>query len=268
MKAIGTALIIFSVMLAGRVTAAVSLKPTPVQTELRSQLWSGGESSFNDAFTSPKEEREESSWGIPRQEKEGKKTVGKAILYSLVLPGWGEYYAGQKRKARVFFTVEALTWLGYFSFRTYGGWKRDDYIHFARERANAQLEGKNDWFIDIVGFYDDIDEYNTFGRVFDPDRPYLEDTPENHWRWQSPADRDIYRHLKNRSREAYRRANFMIGVAIVNRVLSIIDAVRDVKRAQARQVDSFGITERLRMKIDVDPFRDIQRVRLTFFTPW
>ncbi|MEW5994150.1 MAG: hypothetical protein AB1744_07115, partial [Candidatus Zixiibacteriota bacterium] len=196
----------------------------------------------------------------------GSKSVFQAGLYSFLLPGMGEYYVGHRRKAQVFWTAEALTWIGFIGFRTYGNWKNDDLIDFAAARAGADLEGKDDFFLDMVGFYDDIDQYNALGRATDPERPYYQDTPEYHWRWQSRDDREIYRHLKNRSREAYRRADFMIGLAIVNRVVSVIDAVRDARRTQRRMKSEFGDTGGRRLKIDVDPFDTHRQVRVTLFT--
>jgi len=185
-----------------------------------------------------------------------------------LVPGWGEYYVGHKKKARFFFTVEVLSWIGFIGFTTYGNWKEDDFIRFANERAGADLNGKDDWFLDMVGFYEDIDEYNSFGRVYDPDRPYLDDNVSNHWRWQNPSDKKLYRHLKNRSREAYRRADFMIGLAILNRVVSVIDAVRDAKRSRHTFDASFGNTGEIRYRFDVDPFSSRRQISLTLFTPF
>ena len=94
-------------------------------------------------------------------------------------------------------------------------------MKFAAERAGADLDGKDDMFRDMVGFYDDIDQYNTRGRVDDPERPYYQDNSEYHWAWINPADRATYRSLKNRSREASRRRDFLIGLAVVNRIVSM-----------------------------------------------
>ena len=164
----------------------------------------------------------------PRQEvvSSGRKSVFKAVLYSALIPGGGQFYLGQRRTARYFFTAEALTWVGYLSYHMNGDWRKNDYIEYAATHANAQLEGKSDDFITWVGFYNNIREFNSLGRAYDNGRPYLEDTPDNHWEWQSAKDRRTFRDLRNRSREAYRRSDFMIGVAIIDRVISIIDAVR------------------------------------------
>ena len=195
-----------------------------------------------------------------------RKSVFTAGLLSALVPGGGEYYLGYRKKARCFFAGEVLTWVGFISFHTYSNWKEDDYIRYAAAYANARLEDKDDDFRDLVGFYDDIDQYNAFGRISIPDRQYLEDTPENHWRWQSEQDRNTYRELKNRSRDASRRADFMIGIAIVSRVVSVIDAVRDAKRSQRRLDDPFSQFQSRKFKLAVNPFRSRNQISLTFIT--
>ena len=183
----------------------------------------------------------------------------KAGLYSALIPGLGEYYVGHHSKARIFFAVEAATWVSFFTLHFYGNWKEDDFIQFAAENANANLENKSDEFRDWVGFYDDIDQFNSLGRVQDQERPYLVDNAENHWRWQSAEAQSTYRHLKNRSREAYRRRDFMVGLAIVNRFVSIIDAVRDARRARREIKGSdFSIVKGVNYRIEIDPF-DVER---------
>jgi len=196
----------------------------------------------------------------------GKKSVVKAALLSALLPGAGEYYLGNRGKARYFFTVEAISWAGCIAFRTYGHWKKDDYIRYAKTNANANLEDKSEEFRDMVGFYRSIDDYNSLGRVYDPQRPYLYDTPDNHWRWQNDADQATYRNLKNRSREAYRRAKFMIGIAVANRIVSVLDAIRDTRRAN-RSLDHSFSQERP-FQIQFSSFDDGAQVQLALRTPF
>jgi hypothetical protein len=196
-----------------------------------------------------------------------RKSVWKAVLYSAAVPGGGEYYLGKKNKARYFFAAEAMTWLGFASFTMYGHWRKDDYVQYAAVHANAQLEGKSDSFADLVGFYSDIDEYNTLGRVQDPERPYLYDTPENHWRWQSSSAQMSYRSIKNSSREAYRRAKFMLGIAAVARLVSIVDAVLDTHRYNSQVESSFSNTEPP-VEFRIDPTSQTRQVSLVLHTNW
>jgi len=255
------------------VCQAVELESTPIQTALQNELRGGGlvstlaalepDDGWQDGDRNDRsEDAPENNYGSARG-----KSVTKAAVLSAILPGAGVYYLGQKKKARYFFAAEALTWIGYFSFKTYSNWKEDDYIRFAASNANAQLEDKSKEFHDFVGFYTSIDDYNSFGRIFDPERAYLTDTPDNHWRWQSDQDQETYRHLKNRSREADRRAEFMIGVAVLDRIVSVIDAIRTGKKLKSQlDQESFSTRGREDMKLKINPFSKDTQIKLTFYT--
>ncbi|MBD3402517.1 hypothetical protein GF420_06455 [candidate division GN15 bacterium] len=244
---------------------AIEFGRTPVQDAMRAQL-QGDDWKDRDEFDDPPQEDEEDTDEFD-QPRVGVKSTVQAALYSALLPGAGQYYLGKRKKARYFFAAEALTWIGYFSFKTYSGWKEDDYVRFAQRNANARLENKDDEFRDLVGFYTSTDEYNAFGRVFDPERPYYPDSPEYHWQWQDEEDQKTYRHLKNRAREADRRSEFMLGVAIVDRIISVIDAIRDGQKLKKQITDeSFSTRERPDMKLKINPFASKTQIKLTLYT--
>jgi hypothetical protein len=227
-----------------------------MRASIASERWSarGYASAASDGFASPGKEM-----------SPGRKSVFKAALYSALVPGGGQYYLGHRRTARYFFTAEALTWVGYLSFHMYGDWRKNDYIEYAATHANARLEGKSDEFITWVGFYNNIREFNGLGRAYDNERPYLQDTPDNHWEWQSEQDRRTFRDLRNRSREAYRRSDFMIGVAVIDRVISIIDAVRSTGRINRRIGGGDLSTANGDFKFTVDPLSSRRQLCLTFY---
>jgi hypothetical protein len=249
--------------------AAVDLADSPVQEAMRaavassniaaSDLWAGNDS---DEFKNDEDALNKPKAAAPvDQVTTGSKSAFRAGLYSALVPGGGQYYLGNRRTARYFFAAEAATWIAYFSFHTYGNWREDDYIRYASEHANAQLEGKSDEFRTWVGFYNNVREFNSFGRVGDPERAYLEDTPENHWEWQSDAERRMYRDLRNGSKEAYRRADFMIVAAVVDRMISIIDAIRSAKRmnrALEDEGDGFSARSNRKLQFSVDPLASRQ----------
>ncbi|MEW5795472.1 MAG: DUF5683 domain-containing protein [Candidatus Zixiibacteriota bacterium] len=197
--------------------------------------------------------------GTRDQSETGRKSVVQAALYSAIIPGGGQYYLDRRRTARYFFGAEAGIWIAYLSFHTYGRWREDDFIAYAAAHANARLEGKSEEFQSWVGFYSSIREFNTLGRAFDPERPYLADTPENHWQWQSERERQTYRDLRNRSKEAYRRSDFMIGAAIVNRIISVVDAIRSAVRINRRiAAPGFSSAQPRPFRLSFDPLASRQ----------
>lgn len=249
------------ILLAASSGWAIDLKPTPVQTQFESALGNQSRAMLaadsDEPFIADESPKTEMSSGAG-------KSTGRAIVYSALLPGLGQYYTGYKTKARYFFAAELVTWVAYGGFRMYGDWKKDDYIQYGNVHANAQLDDKSDDYLDWVGFYTDIDQFNTAGRVGDRERPYLVDTPENHWRWQSVSEQQLYRDLKNMSRESYRRANFMIFVALLNRVVSAIDAAIDAGRTHRSDGVDWQVGD-ARFELNIDAASRDRQFALTVY---
>lgn len=196
----------------------------------------------------------------------GRKSATKAMALSLLVPGMGQYYTGNVRTARYYWAIEGLSWLAWIGFRTYGDWKEDDYIRYAVEHAGADLDGKPDWFVDMVGYYDDLDQYNELGRAIARERPYLAPNPGNDWQWQSVNDKFSFRQIKNRSREAYRRADFTLGVMLISRLVSAIHAVHLARQTGKRLDDLVDANDGgLQYRVEADPFSDGVQLGLTLF---
>lgn len=253
-------LMLMIVFVCARSTLSVDLKPTPIQTNFLTGLSSA--SGESDSWTEPTDDEDRALIQTEGRRDGPKKSLVKAILLSALMPGAGEYYVGNKSKAKYFFTADILTWFGFAAYRTYGNWKKDDMIKFAADRASASLEGKSDEFEDWVGFYDDIDDFNQAGRETDPDRAFLPDTPSNHWRWQSKTDRTTYIDIKGDYRMYHRNANFMLGVALVNRIISVIDVVRDVRSYRRHVSGSHVSIGGSRIHVSVEPFSSNGQLKL------
>jgi TM2 domain-containing membrane protein YozV len=153
-----------------------------------------------------------------------RKSVTTAVLLSLALPGLGEMYVGRTGRAAGFFTAEAGIWASFAYFKYKQSWLEDDYINLAVEHAGVSPEGKNDFFYDMVGFYDNRDEYNKISRVYTRTNPFFPESPEWDWQWESNELQSQYRDIKNDSKSQGRNANFTLGLALANRVISAVDA--------------------------------------------
>jgi len=164
------------------------------------------------------------------EKKEGLKSMTKAALLSFILPGAGEIYGGSKTKGKIFIFSEASLWVGFFGFRTYGSWLKEDYKIYAASHAKVNLEEKSDDFFDELAFYESRDEYNQFAPLYHrgDKQPYPEDDFWN-WEWDGRESRLYYRDLKNRSKDASRKALYMVGLSIVNRIVSVVDAMKTVR---------------------------------------
>ena len=153
------------------------------------------------------ENKEVPPWTDEFQKPSGRKSITKAMLLSLVLPGVGEYYAGNKSRFRLFLGIEGAVWSGFFGFRTYGSWKKKDYKGFAALHAGVDLEGKSDEYFENMTYYDSRDEYNQFAKLYHGDNAMI--YPENdfwNWEWDNQHSKSHFRKLRNQSKSAYRKA--------------------------------------------------------------
>jgi len=191
------------------------------------------------------------------QKPSGRKSVTKAMLLSLLLPGAGELYADNATGSRIFFGLEGSIWVGFFAFRTYGSWKKTDYKGYAAAHAGVILDSKTDDFFENITYYDNRDQYNQFAKLYHGADATI--YPENdfwNWNWDSQDSKGRFRDLRNQSKMAYRRALFMVGLAAVNRVVSVLDAARSVKKFNRKLGSEFSSvnSDELRFSLDVNPF--------------
>jgi len=175
------------------------------------------------------------------EKRKGFKSVTKAALLSLFFPGAGEIYGESKTKGKIFLFSEASLWAGFLGFRTYGSWLKKDYRIYAAEHARVNLEGKPDDFFDQLAFYDSRDQYNQFAPLYHRTdvQPYPEDEFWN-WEWDSRESREHYRRLKNRSKNASRKALYLVGLSMVNRIVSVVDAVKTVRKYNRKKSFEFS----------------------------
>jgi len=158
----------------------------------------------------------------------------RAFLLSLALPGSGEYYAGSKKMAKIFFCAETALWAAFASFRIYGSWKEQDYQHTAVSHAGVTIRGKDhDYFVNIEK-YDNIRAYN---HAMLQERNVAALYPEDgsyDWDWDNDASRSRFRELRIASDNAFNRSIFVIGGIVLNHLVSGIDALRLAREAEKR----------------------------------
>ena len=154
-----------------------------------------------------------------------KKKLGLAIIYSLLLPGMGELYAGSYSSGKYFTIAEGALWGTFIGMNAYGNWQKERYKSLAASKGEVQLEGKDDDYLTIISEYSNIDEYNNekalernFDEMYDPSK--------YHWNWQTTEDRKKYRSMWISSEQTFNDVRFVAGALIVNRIVSVINAVR------------------------------------------
>ncbi len=161
--------------------------------------------------------------------KSRKKSVALAILYSALLPGMGELYGGDYSFGKYLTIADGVLWGTYIGVNMYANNTEDNYKSFATSLGSADVAGKDEKYFADIGNYLDIDQYN---RRQELDRNFTEvyDATTHYWKWADQAQRSEYRGMWKSSETAYNNLRFVVGALILNRVVSIINAVRVVSR--------------------------------------
>jgi hypothetical protein len=170
-------------------------------------------------------------------------STGRAVLYSLLLPGLGDYKLGHKSRAVVFFGIEAAIWTTFVVSRIEGAAREEDYEEFAVRFAGVARTGHSDDFYAIIRDYDSSEEYaadvkldGRFELLTDIgyeslERYFIENRVADYepWLWQSLDKKVEYQVLRSSSKTAYQRATFALAAAAANRVVSAIFTYATIK---------------------------------------
>lgn len=181
-----------------------------------------------------------------------------AFLRSLVVPGWGHYYADNDNwnRGKYHLAGEAVLVLSYFGLNARANYLEQDYYTFAQAKANANLSGKSRDYIIAVGNYDNLAAYNDAQlRTRNWDQVFP-DTPANQWSWESTEQRFQYQDARERVERNRSQLPTLVALMVANRMVSAIsafiharDLAENVPEASFTYVDTFGqpaITANLR----------------------
>jgi hypothetical protein len=161
---------------------------------------------------------------LPVQQEFNKKKIGLAIIYSLLLPGMGELYAGNYSTGKYFTIAEGALWGTFIGMETYGSWQKNRYHSFAASNGSVNLAGKNDDYFSNISLYLNINDYNDdMARNGEFSKMY--NIQQENWNW-SAQDRRTYRAMWTSSESAYNNVRFVVGAMLLNRIISAINAVR------------------------------------------
>lgn len=172
----------------------------------------------------------------------------KAVAASLLIPGLGQLATGHKGRAKVFMAAEAAILVCFATFQVQGHVRMNRYIDYAELFAGvADAGGMEDWYYRNLGQYhssadyvksiartaramygDDLEQRNAYIARYSPPADEI-------WNWRSEADRRDFLEQRKDSRNSFRRSDQMLGLALLNRVLSAVDAARLARGARSKQ---------------------------------
>jgi hypothetical protein len=173
----------------------------------------------------------------------------RAVLYSLLLPGLGDYALGNKSRASAFFIAEGVIWISYAVFQVQGHQREDEYQSLAVRFAGVGSTGHSDEFYATIRDYDSSEDYEADVKIegrfaigdpagIDPDaldRYFAENRVSDYepWQWESVERQLQYSEVRSASKTSYRRADYMIAAAAANRLVSAVVAYAAARGARA-----------------------------------
>ncbi len=171
-------------------------------------------------------------------------SAGSAAAWSLLLPGLGQQRAGHALRAKIFYGVEAATWITVASFLWMGYDRENTYKDYAVVFANVSGTDHSKDYYRTIGEHlsnDGPGGYNEALRreardLYYPDLGAIESyyearaiTGDESWAWRSESEYRHYGDIRDGSRFAYRVALYSAIGAVALRIVSAADAVRIVR---------------------------------------
>jgi hypothetical protein len=197
------------------------------------------------------------------------KSLKRAFLYSLLVPGTGEFYAGSKIKAVAFFGLDVALWALYFNYRGKGTDKESEYRKYAdanwsEEEYRSWLREKYKIESDTQPYYEDPLTHEKFyfshhlpssktGQYYEMIGKYL----QFRWGWYGwdagyeagfdekgdecplPLDWNSYRDMRELSNRLLNKATYSAMFSLANHILSAFDAAISV-RGYNKKGEKFG----------------------------
>jgi hypothetical protein len=162
-----------------------------------------------------------------------------AILTSLLLPGLAQYRMGEKERGLAFLTLEAALWTSFTAFRIQGANREDSYVEMAELFAGISPNApKDEDFYKALSNWPSSELYNEIvvrrlarneaGDDIEGREVYYEENRiqgDEIWNWSSEVARTEYRTKRTEAQRSFKRSRNMIGLAVANRVVAMIDAV-------------------------------------------
>ncbi|MDY6915834.1 MAG: hypothetical protein SVM86_05935 [Candidatus Cloacimonadota bacterium] len=186
-------------------------------------------------------------------------STGKAVLFSLVVPGSGHIYMKNYNKGGIYLGMDLAIILSYFRLDAEKKWKIDSFHHIAEQSAGLN-PNSSDRIYQNAQNYISREEYNN--EIIQTARNYfligLEDQEayeeylntnllpeENDWHWDNSRDWEKYKDLRRDKQDLEIYSNFAIAATILNRIVSTIDAMVTSKQIKEK-LDNVKIEPNLR----------------------
>lgn len=158
-----------------------------------------------------------------------------AFVRSLIVPGWGHYYVNHDdwTRGQIHLGTEVALIASYFGVSVRAGNLEQQYETLATLKAGVDISERSRTFLIAIGDFNTLKEYNDFqlrsrnwNRVF-------EDQPQNQWYWETEEARKNYNDLRSDVDRVRNQLPAILGLMVVNRVVSALSAYNHAKNHSA-----------------------------------
>lgn len=163
-----------------------------------------------------------------------------AFLKSLAVPGWGHHHIDDNnwQRGQYHLAADATLILSYVGFSIHSNNLQQNWFSYGHQNAGVPIEGRSRQFQLAVGDFNSLEAYNDYQlRSRNWDQLY-DDVPENRWEWSTSEERQKYRDQRSRFERIDQQLPALLGLMVVNRVISGISAYNRAKKAQQSKVSS------------------------------
>lgn len=190
---------------------------------------------------------DEFGWNEPDESSDGDgpRNLGKKVkasLLSAALPGAGQWYVGNRPRAYLMGGIEVGIWGAYVIFDQMGDSWKDSAVDYAMVYAGTSGSHNDAYWIN-VGSYMDSDRFdddrNREARALQEPYPVIPTTEADSWQWVNNQRRADFWNLWGDAHSSYDRRDYMLVFALVNRVVSMVDAVLGVDKMDGSLESSF-----------------------------
>lgn len=175
-----------------------------------------------------------------------RKSPNEAFLYSLAIPGMGQLYTGAKH-GYIYTAAEIGLFVSYFILRNNAVNTRDDYRDVVRQNIIFIGPGSFDKW-DLVEDFEHATQYENWNHLYDSEETRNR-TGKWYWKDLDPSlkdekDTDIefdskYRleafDLRQKANDTFQTARTIIGLVILNHIVSAVEARITAKRWNQKQ---------------------------------
>lgn len=194
-----------------------------------------------------------------------RKSPNEAFLYSLVIPGMGQLYAGAKR-GYIYTAAEVGFLTTYFILWNSAANTRDDYRDVVREHVVFIGPGSFEKW-DPIEDFEHAADHETWNHKYDSE---VTRQRTGKWYWgdlnpdlKNESHEDLKKRglgsklrleaseLRQKANDTFERAKFFLGLAILNHVVSAVEARITTKRLNSRMQNSISQARNRTFDIDV-----------------